>query len=108
MQSSIYFSQDDAYLIKKLEEKAKHERKSMSACLLTILEEYFETGKRIGNVLTDMGFLTRKELKRGLEKQEKEGSSKKIGEILVEEGLVREVDLDRALLVQKTSASEWS
>ena len=103
MQSSIYYSEDDAYLIEKLEEKAMRERKSMSACLLSILEEYFESGNRIGEILSDMGLVDRNQLKASLEKQEKGQKDKKIGEILVEENHVREVDIDRALVIQKSS-----
>jgi len=101
VQSSIYSSQEDSYLIEKLEEKAKRERKSMSACLLTILEDYFEAGSRIGKILTDMDLLDRRDLVECLDKQEKEGSSRKIGEVLVEAGFVKKVDLDRALMIQK-------
>ena len=100
MQSSIYYSEGDAYLIDKLEEKAMRERKSMSACLLTILEEYFESENMIGEILTDMGLVNRAKLKECLEEQEKHKTEKRIGEILIEEGVVREIDLDRALSVQ--------
>ena len=103
MQSSIYYSEDDTYLIGKLEEKAMRERKSMSACLLSILEEYFESGNRLGEILSDMGLVDRNQLNACLDKQEKEQTTKKIGEILVEENHVRDIDIDRALIIQQLS-----
>lgn len=103
MQSTIYYRKDDEYLIEKLEEKADRERKSKSACLLSILEEYFEAEKRVGEILTDMGILNNEELRRCLEKQKKSRDGKRIGEILVKENYVKEIDLDRALEVQRQS-----
>lgn len=100
MQTTIYYREEDQYLIDKLERKANTERKSKSACLLSIVEEYFEAENRIGEILTDMGALDEGKLEDGLAKQEDEKDGKKIGEILVEEDYVREVDLDRALQVQ--------
>ena len=106
MQSSIYYSEEDAYLIDKLEEKAMRERKSMSACLLSILEEYFEAGSRLGEILSDMGLVDRNQLNACLEKQEKGQKDKKVGEILVEENYAREIDIDRALVIQKSSSED--
>lgn len=103
MQSTIYYRKDDEYLIEKLEEKADRERKSKSACLLSILEEYFEAEKRVGEILTDMGILNKEEVRICLEKQKKSKDGKRIGEILVEENYVKEIDLDRALEVQRPS-----
>lgn len=103
MQSSIYYREKDTYLIEKLEEKALRERKSASACLLTILEEYFEAENRIGAILNDMGLLDKEQLSLSLEKQKDEKMDRKIGEILLEENYIRQVDLDRALVIQKSS-----
>ena len=103
MQSSIYYREEDAYLIRKLEEKSMRERMSMSACLLSILEEYFESKNRIGEILTDLGSLDKAELSKSLEKQKSEEKDKKIGEILLEDNYIREVDLDRALSIQNNS-----
>src|SRR6056297_1049553 len=100
MQTTIYYRKDDKYLIEKLEEKARRERKSKSACLLSILEEYFEAENRVGQILTDMGVLVKAKLQRCLEKQKNDSKGKKIGQILVEEKYVREIDLDRALSIQ--------
>jgi hypothetical protein len=100
MQTTIYYKDEDEYLIDKVEEKANRERKSKSAVILSILEEYFEAERRIGEILRDMGAVSPDKVKAALEEQEK-GTEKKLGEILVEKDQVREVDLDRALQVQK-------
>ena len=100
MQATIYYREDDGYLLEKLEEEACRERKSKSACLLSILEEYFEAENRVGEILTDMGLLERGKLRGCLEKQKNQEAGKRIGEILIEEGLVGEIDLERALSVQ--------
>lgn len=100
MQTTIYYKDEDEYLIDKVEEKANRERKSKSAVILSILEEYFEAERRVGEILNDMGAVSTDEIKDALEAQEQE-KDKRIGEILVENDYVREVDLDRALQVQQ-------
>ncbi len=100
MQTTIYYKDEDEYLIDKVEEKANRERKSKSAVILSILEEYFEAERRIGEILNDMGAVSADKIKDALEAQEQE-KDKKLGEILVENDQVREVDLDRALQVQQ-------
>ena len=102
MQSTIYYRKNDEYLIEKLAEKANKERKSKSACLLSILEGYFEAENLLGEILRDMGALKKVELKRCLDKQ-KIKEEKRIGEIMVEENYVREIDLERALNIQETA-----
>ena len=99
MQTTIYYREEDDFLIEKVEEKANRERKSKSAVILSILEEYFEAERRVGEILEDMGAVSPEEIDEALEEQE-ESSDKKIGEIMVENDYVREVDLDRALQVQ--------
>ncbi|MFP3953527.1 MAG: hypothetical protein ACLFVS_05325 [Candidatus Acetothermia bacterium] len=99
MQTTIYYRKDDKYLIEKLEEKAKRERKSKSACLLTILEEHFEAENRVGEILRDMGILNEDELQKCLARQ-KDEDDRKVGEIMLEENFVTEIDLDRALSIQ--------
>ncbi|MBS3736558.1 hypothetical protein KGY72_05260 [Candidatus Bipolaricaulota bacterium] len=103
MQTTIYYREEDQYLIDKLEKKANRERKSKSSCLLSIVEEYFEAENRVGEILTDMGALTKGKLEDGLDKQSNKKNGKKIGDILVEEDYIRGVDLDRALQVQGKS-----
>ncbi|MBS3736554.1 MAG: hypothetical protein V5A87_05235 [Candidatus Bipolaricaulota bacterium] len=102
MQTTIYYRETDQYLIKKLEEMAHRERKSKSACLLSILEEYFEARNRVGEILSDLGAISSGNLRKALEKQKEEGDGKKIGEIMLEEKYIKEIDLDRALEIQKS------
>jgi len=101
MQTTIYYKENDSYLIDKVEEKSNTERKSKSAVILSILENYFEAEKRIGEILRDLGVLKREHLKEALENQKDEKKDKKLGEIMLEEGYVEEIDLDRALRIQK-------
>jgi len=101
MQTTIYYRKDDQYLIDKLEELARRQRKSKSACLLSILEEYFESDNRLGEILSDIGVISQENLRRALDKQNEKENSKKIGEIMLEEGYIEELDLDRALEIQK-------
>jgi len=100
MQTTIYYRQSDQYLINKLEEFARRERKSKSACLLSLLERYFEAEKRVGEILTDLGIVSKEQIRRSLQKQKEENNNKKIGEIMLEDGFIEEVDLDRALDIQ--------
>ncbi len=101
MQTTIYYKQEDSYLIEKVEKKANRERKSKSAVILSILEEYFEAERRIGEILSDLGAVSPEEVEEALSRQQSEKSDKKIGEILLENDYVREVDLDRALEIQQ-------
>ena len=102
MQTTIYYRDEDAYIMEKIEKKAARERRSKSSCILSILEQHFESEKRIGEILTDMDLVEKDELEKGLEKQKKKEVEKKIGEILVEEDVVEEIELDRALNVQQS------
>lgn len=100
MQTTIYYREEDQYLIEKLEEKANRERKSKSAVVLSVLENYFEAEKRLGEILSDLGAVTPDKVNEALSKQKDGGVDKKLGEILMEEDHVREVDIDRALQIQ--------
>ncbi|MBS3788035.1 hypothetical protein KGY79_07575, partial [Candidatus Bipolaricaulota bacterium] len=70
MQTTIYYKDEDEYLIDKVEEKANRERKSKSAVILSILEEYFEAERRVGEILNDMGAVSSDKIKEALEAQE--------------------------------------
>ena len=102
VQITIYFREEDEYLIKKVEEKAKRDRKSKSATILSIIEEYFEAEKRVGEILRDFGVISQEELQKSLSIQNREDMKKRIGEILLEKGFVMDIDLDRALDIQKS------
>lgn len=54
MQITIYYTKDDIPLIKQIEAKAERERRSKSAVILSIVEQYFERNKRIGEILCDL------------------------------------------------------
>jgi len=98
---TIYYTEADQYLIDKIDEKAYRERKSRSAVILTILEQYFEGDKKLCQILSDMGKLSPEDVEKALELQKKEGNKRRIGELLVEEGFVEEKDIQRALAVQR-------
>ena len=100
MQVTMYFSDEDKYLIDLVDEKARRERKSRSAVVLSILEEYFEREKKVGEILVDLGAITPEVVERALELQRKEKSSRPLGEILVERGFVDEPEVRRALIIQ--------
>jgi len=100
MQTTIYFSDVDAYLMEQVDMKGRRERKSRSAVILSILEEFFESDKRIGEILLDMGALSHKDLAEGLELQRTKHAGKRLGEILLEEKLASQEAVDRALLIQ--------
>lgn len=100
MQVTMYFSDEDKYLIDLVDEKARRERKSRSAVVLSILEEYFERDKRLGEILVDLGAVSPNVVSKGLEIQREQFKDKPLGEILLEHGLVDEDALDRALMIQ--------
>jgi len=105
MQTSIYYTQNDKYLIDQLEKKAKAERKSKSAVVLCILEEYFERKKKVGEILCDIGSLTNEQLNEALKIQQREKKHRLLGEILVNKNFVDERDLERALSLQGNGGS---
>jgi len=66
VQTTIYYSEQDAYLISQLDMKGRHERKSRSALILSIMEEYFEREKRLGEILLEQGAIDPNVLERAL------------------------------------------
>lgn len=103
MQTTLYYREEDQYLIDKVEQKASRERKSKSSVILSILEEYFEAEKKVGEILQDLGALEKEKLQEALEAQRNKDKERKLGEILREKDYVREVDLDRALDIQRAT-----
>ena len=101
MQTTIYYREEDQFLLEKLEEMAKRQRKSKSACLLSILEKYFEAEKRLGEILVDLGVLSEDGLQEALEEQKDQANGKRIGELLLERDYVDKEDIQRALDIQK-------
>ena len=101
MQVTMYFSDEDKYLIDLVDEKARRERKSRSAVMLSILEQYFEEGKRLGEILVDLGAVSPREVEKALEIQRGGSKSGKLlGEIMLENMFVDKTELERALVVQ--------
>lgn len=100
MQITVYYGEEDHYLIRLLDQEARRQRKSRSAVVLSILEEHFEREKRIGEILVDLGQLSPREVEEALQVQRAEGGGRRLGEILLERGWVDEGALSRALLIQ--------
>lgn len=100
MQISIYYQAKDRYLFDKIAKRSKLERKSNSAMILSILEEYFETGKKVGQILKDMKAISTRQLQESLKTQTEEMQKRKIGEIMLAKGFIQEDQLIRALEVQ--------
>ncbi len=100
MQTTIYYNDEDSYLVKQVDAKSQRERKSRSSVILSILEEYFESEKRLGEILVDLGVLSHSELAKGLELQKTRFADKLLGDILLEEELVAPEAVERALIIQ--------
>lgn len=103
MQTTIYYSNEDAYVIGQVDMKGRRERKSRSAVILSLLEEYFEREKRIGEILIDFGALSHADLAKGLELQQNKFTQKLLGDILLEEKFVGKEAVERALIIQGRS-----
>ncbi|TET60986.1 ribbon-helix-helix protein, CopG family [Candidatus Aerophobetes bacterium] len=101
MMISIYYRKDDEWLLEKVDEIRARERRSRSAVILSLLEEYFERDRKIGEILKDMGLLSLKELQEAIELQKKHKNEKKLGEILEGKGTVTKSNIQRALGLQR-------
>ena len=101
MQVTLYFGEEDEYLIRLVDEKARRERKSRSAVVLSILEEYFERGKRLGEILVDLKVLSPHQIEQALKIQKEENHARPIGKILVERGWAEESAVEKALRIQE-------
>jgi metal-responsive CopG/Arc/MetJ family transcriptional regulator len=106
MQTTIYYNEEDSYLVKQVDCKSQRERKSRSAVILSILEEYFESEKRLGEILVDIGVISHSELAKGLELQKTQFADKLLGDILLEEELVPPEAVERALVIQGRNRRE--
>ena len=100
IQTTIYYSEEDAYLMEQVDAKGRRERRSRSAVILSIMEEYFERQKRIGEILVDLGVLSHSDLAKVLDLQKDKFTDKLIGDILLEEEMVDKESVDRALIIQ--------
>ncbi len=100
MQVTLYYNEEDKYLLDLVDRVALQQRKSRSAVIMSILEEHFERDKRLGEILVDLGALDPSRVDQALAEQERGGRRRLIGEILVEKGWIRPQDVERALLIQ--------
>lgn len=101
MMVSVYYRKDDKWILQKVDEICITQRKSRSAVILSILERYFEQGKKVGQIFLDMGLLSPKQLEETLKLQDREKQKKRIGEMLMEQGIITERHIQRALMLQK-------
>jgi hypothetical protein len=101
VQTTVYYNEDDAYLIKRLDAMGRRERKSRSAALLSVLETYFESNRRLGEILVDLDALTRENLDKALSLQSKTPDAPPLGEILLSHGFVQVGAVERALIIQE-------
>ena len=106
MQTTFSYHPKDKWVLDEVREKAYLERKSKSAVIVEILEEYFLKGKRIGEILLTIGCLSEEELREAMEIQKQENGRRCLGEILLEQAFVKERDLKRALTIQNRSSHD--
>ena len=104
MQVTIYLNKEDAYLLRLIDEQSNQQRKSRSALILSIVEEHFEKGHRLGEILVDLGVLSAADLVHALELQKETFADKLLGDVLVNEHGVEEESIARALTIQSRFA----
>ena len=90
----------------QVDAKGRRERKSRSAVSLSILEDYFESDKRLGEILVDIGVLNHSDRCKCLELQETRFTDKLLGDILLEEEFVTPEAVERALMIQDRQREE--
>lgn len=101
MMISIYYRKEDEWLLKKVDKICARERRSRSSVILSLLEQYFEQEKKIGEILQDMGFISLEKLQEALRLQKKEKKPKKLGQILKEKGIITEEHIQRVVGLQR-------
>jgi hypothetical protein len=105
VQVTIYFGESDEYLVRLVDLKSSRERKSRSAVIISLLEEHFESGRKLGEILVDLGVLSEANLHRALKLQRTDGFRGKLfGEVLEAELEVTEAEIERALEIQSRFA----
>jgi hypothetical protein len=106
MQTTFSYDPKDKWVVEEVREKAYLERKSKSAVIIEILEEYFLKGKRMGEILLSMGCVSEEQLSEAIEIQKQENGRRSLGEILLQQGFVKERDLKKALAIQNRSSRD--
>ena len=105
MQISVHYRKEDQYLIDQVEKKARRERRSKSSVIISIIESYFESEKRIGQILRDLNVLDTRQLEEGLRTQKAEDFEEPLGRILIDKGYIQHLDLEKALSIQGSKGS---
>lgn len=100
MQVTLYYSEEDKFLLDLVDKLALQQRRSRSAVIMSILEEYFESSNRVGEILVDLGIVSPNAVEEAVKEQEKAEGKRLLGEILVDKGWVKPEDLQRALIIQ--------
>jgi hypothetical protein len=104
VQVTIYLTEEDSYLLRLVDEQSTRQRKSRSAVILSIIEEHFEKGRRLGEILIDLGVLSEADLTRALTLQKEAFAGKLLGDVLASEHGVEEESIVRALTIQRRFA----
>lgn len=101
MQVTLYYNSEDQYLLELVDGIAERERKSRSAVIMSILEEHFERGKRLGEILVDLKAVSPQDVEQALREQKRASNGRqRLGEILVVRGSARDAQVKRALVIQ--------
>lgn len=108
MQMTIYYNDEDRYLVDQVDKMANRDRKSRSAVILTILEAFFERNKPIGQILQDQGLISSDDVEQILHLQKNEDANRKFGELATERGYVSLRHIQRALSIQELSQAVHS
>ena len=104
MQLSLYYKQEDKNLIEQIGKVAKIQRKSKACFVLSILQDYFEKKRRLGEILRSISGLSNDQLNKALEIQQKQKKRRLLGEILLDEGFIEEKILKESLALQETKS----
>ena len=100
MQLTVHITQRDEYLLRLIDRQASRERKSKSAVILSLIEEHYEKGRKLGEILLDLGVLSESALERALAAQRQESAKRLLGEILTDEAGISSHHIGRALEIQ--------
>ena len=106
MQMSIYYKEEDRYLLSQVARLAERNRRSKSATILAILEDYFESDRLLGQILKEMGIIDNEELNKAIAEQTNGNGDRNLGEIMLEKGFINESQLERALQLQSRSGNK--
>ena len=69
MQVTIYDGEEDRGLVHRIEQEGRTRRMRRGTFVLSTAEDYFERGKRLGEILLDEGFIDDETLRKSLSLQ---------------------------------------